>query len=62
MSYSNATTAVLPPPTERYSALGWLRKNLFGAWYDALFTLVALYLVFTLGRGLLIWVLSLIHI
>lgn len=56
MSYSNATTAVLPPPTERYSALGWLRKNLFGAWYDALFTLVAFYLVFTLGRGLLIWV------
>lgn len=56
MTHSKPIAAILPPPSERYSALGWLRKNLFGAWYDTLLTLVSLYLLFVLGRGLLTWV------
>lgn len=56
MTHSKSIAAILPPPSERYSALGWLRKNLFGAWYDTLLTLVSLYLLFVLGRGLLTWV------
>lgn len=33
-------TDILPPPTERYTILGWMRKNLFGSWLDALLTLI----------------------
>ncbi|HEY52960.1 MAG TPA: amino acid ABC transporter permease [Caldilineae bacterium] len=32
---------VLPPPTERYTVLGWLKKNLFGSWLDAILTILA---------------------
>jgi len=32
---------VKPPPTERYSILGWLKKNLFGSWLDAILTILA---------------------
>ena len=56
MSFSKTTAAVLPPPSERYSTLAWLRKNLFSTWYDALLTLAALYLLVVGGRGFLTWV------
>lgn len=56
MSFSRTTTAVLPPPSQRYSALAWLRKNLFSTWYNSLFTLTTLYILFVGGRGFLAWV------
>ena len=31
---------VLPPVTERSNLLRWLRKNLFGSWYDTLLTVI----------------------
>lgn len=46
---------VLPPPTERYTALGWLRKNLFSTWYNALLTVIFSVIVILLMRGFLEW-------
>jgi general L-amino acid transport system permease protein len=43
----NVTAEALPPPTVRYSLLGWLRENLFRTWYDTLLTI---------GCGILIYV------
>lgn len=39
---ASSRSDVLPPPSERYTLLGWFRKNLFGSWLDALLTLIAL--------------------
>lgn len=47
---------VLPPPIERYSVLGWLKKNLFQNWLSALATLLMIYLFFMAGRAMLTWV------
>jgi len=56
MTFPRTTATVLPPPSERYSALAWLRKNLFNTWYDALLTLATLYFLVAGGRGFLTWV------
>lgn len=49
---------ILAPPTERYSILGWLRKNLFGSLMDTLLTLLALGLLYLVLRPLLGWIFS----
>jgi general L-amino acid transport system permease protein len=36
--------------------LVWLRKNLFNTWYNTLLTLVCLWLIGLVGKGLLIWI------
>lgn len=46
----------LPPPTERYTALGWLRKNLFSTWYSALLTVVLAVAAAWIARGMFEWV------
>ncbi len=46
---------VLPPPTERYSVLHWLRQNLFQNWFSSLVTIVVIYLVITISRSVLTW-------
>ena len=46
---------VLPPPTERYTLLGWLRRNLFSTWYNALLTFAAAGLIVAAARPLLAW-------
>ena len=43
------------PPLERYTILGWLKKNLFDGWFNSLLTVVALALLVSLLRLLLIW-------
>ncbi len=45
----------LPPPATEVGVLGWLRHNLFPTWYDALFTLFGLYLVYLLLPPLIEW-------
>lgn len=54
-----ATTAqkkdVLPPPTERYTLLGWLQKNLFDGWLNSILTIVTAVLVYVVLRPLLTW-------
>jgi len=37
---------ILPPPTERYTLLGWAQKNLFSTWYNTLLTLFILVLCY----------------
>ena len=46
---------VLPPPVERYTVLGWMYRNLFSSWFNALLTFAALALVYALGKGLITW-------
>ena len=45
----------LPPPTERYTLLGWLKKNLFDGWFNSLLTVVIVALLFGLLRPLFNW-------
>lgn len=49
------TAEALPPPTERYSVIRWLHRNLFSTWYNALLTLVMLLLAAVIVRGVLEW-------
>lgn len=48
----------LAPPSERLSALRWLRKNLFSTWYNALLTVLALGLLIAILRPLATWLFS----
>jgi general L-amino acid transport system permease protein len=48
---------ILPPPVERYSVLGWLRKNLFQNWASTLATIVMAALGVWVLRGMVQWVL-----
>lgn len=42
----------LPPPITQVGVPGWLRRNLFSTWYNALLTLVALYVLYIVASGL----------
>jgi general L-amino acid transport system permease protein len=46
---------VMPPPTERYSLLGWLRKNLFSTWFDSILTILGALLAFYALKNVLYW-------
>ncbi|NOX61561.1 MAG: amino acid ABC transporter permease [Chloroflexi bacterium] len=49
---------ILPPPTERFTILGWLKKNLFGTWFDAILTVVSgLFIIYVLYMGFR-WILT----
>ena len=50
------TSEVLAPPTERYTILGWLRKNLFGSVGDSFLTIFALWLTYAMVAPTLGWV------
>ena len=50
------TSEVLAPPTERYTILGWLRKNLFGSIGDSLLTIVAIWLTYSILKPSLTWI------
>ncbi len=47
---------ILPPPVERYSLLGWLKKNLFQNWFSTLATIFMLAAGFVVVRGAVQWV------
>jgi hypothetical protein len=49
------TAEALPPPTERSSVVRWLHKNLFSTWYNALLTVVMLFLAALIVRGVVEW-------
>ena len=53
---TTADTKVLAPPTERYTVLGWLKKNLFGSIPDSLLTILALWLTYAMLRPTLTWI------
>ncbi|MEX2144156.1 MAG: amino acid ABC transporter permease [Anaerolineales bacterium] len=41
---------------ERLPLLTWMRKNLFNTWGNSVLTLITGWLIFIIGRGLLVWV------
>ena len=47
----------LPPPRTQVGVVGWLRQNLFSTWYNALLTVVAVYLVYQIVPPLIQWAL-----
>lgn len=49
---------VLPPPTERFTIVGWLINNLFSPWHNALLTLIVIWLLIVLFNGGLTWALT----
>ncbi len=49
-------TETLRPPATSIGIIGWLRKNLFSTWFNALLTLVVLWLVYFGARALLEYV------
>ncbi len=48
-------TEVLPPPSERNTVVGWLRKNLFSGWGNSLLTIVSIVLIVAVMRPFLTW-------
>jgi len=59
MTKELATRAqALPPPSVRYTLLGWVHKNLFSTWYNALLTILALGLSYALLRPIIAWLIG----
>ncbi|NUM48274.1 MAG: amino acid ABC transporter permease [Anaerolineales bacterium] len=54
-THTSSRSEILPPPLERSAVLGWLVKNLFNTWYNALLTLLTLAVVYFVLRGTLTW-------
>jgi general L-amino acid transport system permease protein len=50
-----SSSDVLPPPIERYTLLGWIYKNLFSTWYNALLTVLAAGTLYAIAKPVLIW-------
>lgn len=51
-----ATVAeTMRPPTTSIGVIGWLRKNLFSSWYNALLTVISLSFIYAVGSQLLTW-------
>jgi len=53
---TTADTKVLAPPTERYTILGWLKRNLFGSIPDSILTIFAIWLTYAMLKPALTWV------
>jgi general L-amino acid transport system permease protein len=55
MTFANPENKILPPPTERYTILGWVYKNLFRTWYDTLLTIGSVLILYFIFAPLLSW-------
>lgn len=51
-------TQVMKPPRTEVGLLGWLKKNLFGTWYDVLLTVGAVAFISGVSYGVIKWALS----
>lgn len=47
---------VLPPPSERATPFGWMRRNLFSTWYNTLLTFLAVGIIYAVLRPAIEWV------
>jgi len=47
---------MLAPPTERYTVLGWLKRNLFGSIPDSILTIIAIWLTYVMLAPTVTWV------
>ena len=52
----SSVSEVLPPPTERYTILGWLHKNLFSSWFNSILSIVAGSFVIVVLVGIIKWI------
>ncbi len=50
-----ASVAAQRPPVASIGVVGWLRKNLFSTWYNALLTVIALWLTAKMATGFVTW-------
>jgi len=53
-----SSTDALPPPTERFTLLGWAYKNLLTPWYNLLLTVLSLWFLYALLKGTISWALT----
>lgn len=51
-----AVTEAVKPPADTVGPIGWVRKNLFNTWYNALLTVVAVWFIYVVAKGVLTWV------
>ena len=54
-SYPPGQHPDLPPPPATTGPIGWLRKNLFSSWANALLTVVSIYLLYLIASSILSW-------
>ena len=47
---------ILPPPTERYTVLGWLHKNLFRSIPDTILTILSIGFLYLVGKPVITWI------
>ena len=48
-------TAARSAPLSETTVLGWLRKNLFSSWINALLTIVSIYIIYVAVKGFYVW-------
>jgi len=48
-------TEVIKPPRTEVGLLGWLKKNLFSTWYNALLTFLSLAFIYVMLRAVITW-------
>ncbi len=53
-----AVSRTLEPPKVRVGPGEWVRKNLLSPWYNALLTVIGLWILYEVGRGLAVWALT----
>ncbi len=56
MTTLTPTKEVLPPPTERSTVLGWMKKNLFGSIWDAILTVVSGAFLVWMIYSIIVWI------
>ncbi|MFQ5973934.1 MAG: ABC transporter permease subunit, partial [Alphaproteobacteria bacterium] len=54
-TYAPGRQPELPPPRTQVGVVGWLRQNLFSTWYNALLTVLALYILYLIVPPLIQW-------
>ena len=48
-------TAARSAPLSETTVLGWLRKNLFSSWTNAILTIVSIYIIYAAVKGFYVW-------
>ncbi|MBT3322379.1 MAG: amino acid ABC transporter permease [Anaerolineae bacterium] len=50
-----STSEALAPPTERYTILGWIKRNLFNTFGDSALTILAIWVTYSIVQPALSW-------